>query len=307
MIHLQYNVQNWSEALSRLPNGSLIKLVDLVQTSAEVKGVNPNLKTLLRHVNNENYVWSLNWEQNVNQARLEYLTYIDSTFEQYAHLIDYVEEPRNEYVDDGMAGDILQARAMWARACAHVWATEFRPRWPHIQALIGNTPVGNHVPLSFAQAAKDYNAGLAVHAYIHFSSPNQRDPQDFEYHSGRWNGDDAIFRANGIRVPIAITETGPYKSTNDGWRSPVVLSGNIDGCVSVVRDWIRDVKTTVAYQEGRVIGFNLFTTIQSGWDYYQTRQPELNILADMVKLEWTDVPPPTPDRAMGVDVSRWNG
>lgn len=295
MIHLQYNTPGWSEALGRLPDGVLIKLVDMVQTAAEVKAVNPKLKTLLRHVNNEGYLWSMDWQANVNKARAEYQTYIDGTFAQYAHLIDYVEEPRNEYVDDGMTGDTLAMRVMWARACAYVWKTDYKPIYPHIQVLIGNTPVGNNVPLGFAQAAKEFGAGLAIHAYIHFGQPNVRDPLDFQYHSGRWNGDDAMFRANGIRVPIAITETGPYGSTWDGWRSPAVLGGDVQGYVNAVRDWIRQVKGTVAYQEGRILGFNLFSTIGGrDWEYYQTNQPELNLLADMLAAEWTAVPVPPP-------------
>jgi lysozyme len=296
MIHLQYNTPGWNEALSRLPDGALIKLVDMVQTAAEVKAANPKLKVLLRHVNNEGYVWSLDWEANVHKARAEYQTYIDGTFAHYAHLVDYVEEPRNEYVDDNMAAEEVAKRVMWARACAFVWQAEFRPHYPHIRVLIGNTPVGNHIPLGFAQAAKAFGAGLAVHAYIHFGQPGVRDPLDFQYHSGRWNGDDALFRANGIRVPMAITETGPYGSTWDGWRSPAVLGGSVEGYLTAVRDWIRDVRGTVAYQEGRLIGFNLFTTIGGDdWEYYQTNQPELNRLADMVRQEWTTVTPPPID------------
>lgn len=308
MIHLQYNTQDWNHALSRLPDGALIKLVDMVQTAVEVKAANPKLKVLLRHVNNEGYTWSLDWQANVNKARAEYLTYIDDTFAQYAHLVDYVEEPRNEYVADTMNDEEIAMRVMWARACAYVWKTEFKTRWPHIMVLIGSQPVGNNIPLGFAQAAKEFGAGISTHAYIHFGEPGIRDPLDFRFHSGRWNGDDAIFRANGIHVPIAITETGPYGSTWDGWRSPAVLSGDVQAYISAVRGWIRDVKGTVAYQEGRLIGFNLFTTIGGDdWEYYQTNQPELNALADMLKQEWTQVIPPPipPPNPSGVNTYLW--
>jgi hypothetical protein len=44
---------------------------------------------------------------------------------------------------------------------------------------------------------------------------------------------------------------------------------------------------TSAYQEGRVLGFNLFTTGgTSEWKYYETQQPELGYLANMINQEW---------------------
>jgi murein DD-endopeptidase MepM/ murein hydrolase activator NlpD len=297
MIHLQYNTPGWSDCLSRLPDGALIKLCDMVQTAAEVKAINPKLKTLLRHVNDSGYVWSTDWAANVARAEAEYLTYIDGTFEQYAHLVDYVEEPRNEYVDNGMSAAQVAERVMWARACAYVWKTVFQPRWPHIKALIGAQPVGNDIPTGFFKAAHDYGAGISTHAYVKFNSLGVRDPLDFQYHSGRWATNDTAARTQGYTVPIAITETGPYDgSTWGGWRAGNVLGGDAAGYVAVMRAVIRDWRGTHAYQSGRLIGFNLFTTIQNGWDNYKTNQPELNLLAEMTKQEWIPVvaPPPPP-------------
>jgi murein DD-endopeptidase MepM/ murein hydrolase activator NlpD len=300
VIHLQYNTPGWNEALTRLPDGALVKLVDMVQTAVEVKATNPKLKVLLRHVNNSGYVWSTDWAANVAQAEKEYLTYIDGTFAQYAHLVDYVEEPRNEYVDDGSAGrGELASRVLWARACAYVWKVKFQPQWPHIRVLIGSQPVGNNIPLGFFKAAHDFGAGISTHAYIHFTAPGVRDPLDFRYHSGRWSFDDTAARAAGYNVPIAITETGPYRSTYDGWKSAQVLGGNVAAYVAAVEQAINDWKTTNAYQTGRLLGFNLFTTIQDNdamWKLYATNQPALNQLAEMVKRVWVPVavPPPPP-------------
>ena len=299
MLHVQAPPQrDWDQALDRLPDGSLIKLVDTVQTAPEVKAHNETHNVLLRHVNNEGYVWSLDWQANVAQAEREFLTHIDGTFEQFAHLVDYVEEPRNEYYSQAMGEHETALRVMWAKACAYVWETVFRPRWPHIQCLIGNQGVGNDIPLGFFEAAYEHGAGIATHAYTHFNTAHTRDPQDHRYHSGRWNWQDEQARANGWEVPIAITEAGPYASTWDGWRSQYVLNGDINGYVEAMRGTIRDWMTTHAAQTDRLIGFALFTVYDIGWDLYQTGQPEANLLADMVAVEWqpgSDPPLPPPE------------
>lgn len=70
--------------------------------------------------------------------------------------------------------------------------------------------------------------------------------------------------------------------------------------VGAMREWIRDVQQTPAYQEGRIAGFALFTTgrVTDTWQHYWTELPELNMLADMFMQEWhpgTYVPPDPPD------------
>lgn len=70
-----------------------------------------------------------------------------------------------------------------------------------------------------------------------------------------------------------------------------------------MRIWIRDVAQTPAYQEGRIKGFALFTTGGGArWAGFETSQPELNELADMIRIEWhpgTAPPPPPPPPPSG--------
>lgn len=290
MLHLVHNIPGWTKCLYPLPDGALVKLVDLPSAAQEVKAINPRLQVLVRHVGGGN-TWSDDWAENVAMAEAEYRAFVDApSFDEYAPHIDFVEEPRNEYVSDDMTAEQLARRVMWARACAYVWQEVFQPRWPHIRTLIGNTPVGNRVPLGLFKAAHDFNAGLAIHAYVHFSEPHVRDPLDFTYHSGRWVLDDTLARANGYLVDIAITETGPYVDEWHGWRSALVLDENEDEYVAVMEETLRDWATTHAWKSGRFLGFNTFTSGGSGWDLYQTYQPTLNRLAEATRRVMEEYP-----------------
>jgi lysozyme len=78
-----------------------------------------------------------------------------------------------------------------------------------------------------------------------------------------------------------------------------------------MRTWIKEIQDTSAYQEGRIIGFALFTTDRPNdgtWKTFRTAQPELNLLADMVAEEWKPGQAPVqPVLAEGIDISRWQG
>lgn len=290
MLHIGDNFPGWTEPLPLLPDGSLVKLLDLPSAAQEVKAINGRLRVLVRHVGGGN-TWSDSWAENVAMAEAEYRAFADAPgFDEYAPYIDYVEEPRNEYIDDDQTRAELARRVLWARACAYVWETVFRPRWPHIRTLIGNVPVGNHAPLGLFEAAHDFDAGLAVHAYVHFSEPGKRDPLDFTFHSGRWVGDDARARAAGYVVDIAVTETGPYADEWHGWRSALVLDGDVAGYVDAMEAALRDWATTHAWRTGRFLGFNIFTSGGSGWDLYQTYAETLKRLAEMVRRVTEDYP-----------------
>jgi GH25 family lysozyme M1 (1,4-beta-N-acetylmuramidase) len=124
---------------------------------------------------------------------------------------------------------------------------------------------------------------------------------------------DNDYRAHGFYVDWLFTEAGPFESVETGWRHAACLGGDVNAYIGAVRTWLRDVQTTHAYQTGRTMGFCLFTTGGGQvWQYYETRQPELNALADMVKVEWkpgvpAPPPPPPPAEVLGLDVSRWQG
>ena len=91
MWHLQADVNDWTETLPRLPDRSLVKVTTNGQRFREVKAVNPNIKTCLRHVRDDLQVYQsghnininagwFNWEAAKNSARTWFDTFIDNTF-----------------------------------------------------------------------------------------------------------------------------------------------------------------------------------------------------------------------------------
>lgn len=96
----------------------------------------------------------------------------------------------------------------------------------------------------------------------------------------------------------AFTEAGPFGDVIAGWRGDKVCGGDPNLYVKAVRDWLKDVQQTPAYKQGRILGFTLFTSGGgSQWKLYETKQPEMDMLADMIAAEWrpgTVQPPPPP-------------
>jgi len=299
MIHLQKTVPNWTEAVQLLPDHSLVKVIDQGQLFQVVKSINNNIYTCLRHHYDRKQVFGGSYDENIQRAKDFFNSFIDETFKtQIAPYTDFVEE-WNEYLADTQNEQEVEERVTWCRAACEVWDSFFRSdqRLSHIRLALCNTAVGNSIPSPFFHLANTYNNLLAYHPYI-YSTNNQRSQQDWPWHSGRYN---LMEEQVGVKVNWIFTEAGPYESAVDGWRSNKCLSGDREKYVSVVKDWIDDVKKTPAYTEERIYGFALFTTGRAGntWKHYYTEQPELNQLATMINTEWKqqttpNQPPPQP-------------
>jgi len=297
MIHLQRTVPNWTEALHRLPDKSLVKSVDNGQVFAEVKAVNPNIYTCLRHHYDHGQVFGGTYAENKVRAREFFATFIDDTFKQeIAPHCDFVEE-WNEYLANSQNAYEVAERVMWAEAAADVWANEYRvlPELAHIRLVLCNTAVGNSIPGGFFEIAKDRDCLLGYHPYTYWKNKVRGD-YDWSTLSGLWDGMETY---NGIDADWLFTEAGPFESAIDGWRSDKCLGADRALYIEAMRQWIRDVQQTDAYQEGRIYGFALFTTGRAGdvWKHFWTEQPELNDLSDMIAQEWnpgTYVPPVEP-------------
>jgi len=311
MIHLQTPTNNWTEALPRLPDASMVKAVDNVQALAEVKAYNDKILTALRHWADSMQQFNGTYEEKKQRARNHFSAFVDETFANYAQHVDFVIE-FNEYIAESHTEEEKQARIGQAQAMAEVWRDEFRtrPGHEHIRLALCSTAVGNDIPWQYAQLATEYDCILSYHAYTHWKD-GVRSEGDWQYLSGRFDSMDADFRSRGYVVEWMFGESGPYESAATGWRHDSCLGHSVDAYVGAVREWINDVKGTTAYQEGRILGFNLFTTGGgSQWQWFETSQPELNILADMVKEEWSAVipdPEPEPDPTLLRNRSFENG
>jgi len=302
MIHLQRTVPGWLEAVSLLPDKSCVKAVDQVQAFEQVKAINPNLATCLRHFYDRGQIFGGTYAENKQKARDFFATFIDGTFMEYAKYVDYIEE-WNEYLANSQTPEEVADRVRWATACADVWDSEYRvqPELEHIRLVLCNTAVGNWIDRDFAIVASNYDAVIGYHPYTLWQNgvrwgedefdTEVWDTQDWYYLSGLW---DTMEHDWGIKVDWLFTEAGPFESAVDGWRSSNCLGGDRDKYVNAVRDWIYDVRLTPAYKEGRVKGFNLFTTGRASdtWKHFWTEQPELNMLAEMVAHEWFTPEPP---------------
>lgn len=292
MLHVQRTVRDWDRCLQFLPDKSLVKAVDEASIFPKVKATNPNIYTMLRHAGGTQNVFGGDLEHNKQIAREFLRTFIDGTFlEKYAKYTDLVQE-WNEYLASSHSGQELADRITWAEAVASVWFNEYRPmpainrNGNPIRLALVNAPIGNDIHPRFAEIAIQYDCVLSYHAYSHFVGLNERDPLDFQYHSGRWNEMEKQW--GNLKPDWVFGEAGPYAGVVDGWRSDKVLGGNREAYVEAVRAFIRDVQQTDAYKQGRLYGFGLFTTgrTSGGWDEYYTEQPELDMLAQMIGEEW---------------------
>ncbi len=310
MFHFQDSVQDWPRAVGRLPVGSLVKAIDRGDILRDVKAINPGIRTALRHYGGpQNIFDGRGLEGYKRLAREFFATFVDETFRaQYARHVDVVLE-WNEYLASSHTGQELQDRIDWARAAAWVWRHEYRtqPGYGHIRLGLLSAPVGNDIHRAFAEIALEYDCVLSYHAYDKFLGDHKRDPLSWRYHCGRWDWMEASW--GGLKPLWMFGEAGPYAGVLEGWRHGLVLNGDTAAYVEAVRRWIGELRSTAAFREGRLLGFNLFTSGGTNeWKYYETRQPEMEALAVMIGQEWVAPPgPPGPPPPAPVGDGRLDG
>ena len=294
MWHFQGDVPDWPRVVSRTICKKAIDRGDILKTA---KLINPKVFTILRHhVGNQEFGGT--WEDNVQRALDFFSRFIDGTFdEKYAPYVDAIEE-YNEYLANSHTPEEVQMRLMWALACAHVWEHEYRtqPLYQHIRLILCNTAVGNIIDWRFGEIAMQYDCLLGYHPYTLWEH-KQRWDGDFDNLSGLFNTMEEALWPDHIKPTWVLTEAGPFRNAADGWRHPEVLDRDINAYINAVRLWIEDVKGTRAYQEGRIIGFNLFNTGGTPeWVWYETNTDEMEALAPMIEDLWVPVsqPPPEP-------------
>lgn len=310
MWHLQRTVPDWDKSLHILPNGSMLKATGGYEVFAEAKAINPTLFTVHRMVREElsHYYGTeasgwFNWEEAKRLAREWFNAFVDGTFRDKIEMHTDAVSWHNEIWANSQNQIERRERINAARAAIHIWNTEFRKTFSHdIKLIIGEAAIGNHMPREIGELAVTTDNIVGYHPY------------DFWKYKSRGRGTyisegslyhDWMERSWGLKPQWAFTEAGPYEAAETGWRSKECLGGDVDLYVDAVRQWIRDLSTTAAYKEGRIKGFALFTTFSPNdqkWGSFQTQQPEMNLLAQMIREEWkpgryvpTDpptVPPP---------------
>lgn len=318
MLHVREPTPDWLRCVPMLPTGALVKAVS-VQWLSEAKAAKFNINTALRYVNDGLQDVNPDDTDAIREARARdwFNRFIDGTFLngstagiphwQATNFVSWW----NEYYADSQSP---QDKELWwrqERVAARIWRDEYRngpnaAKLGHIRLAICATAVGNNIPVQSAQTAVQYDCVLDYHPYSKYLSLNQRDPLDWQYHSGRWVTMDNQFRAAGYTVRWLFGEAGPYESAATGWRHDRVLDGNVQAYAEWLRWWIQQIKTTHTYQTNRIYGFALFTTGGgSQWQWFETRQPELDALAGILASEWNSNPPP-PNPCRGTPRVQYN-
>lgn len=302
-MHFQSPIPNWPEVFNYVPNAVFFKAFDasmLVEAKQRWTALGYDPKKLFTDFRYYDYFYPgeqpRSYQEYKDIWKANFLKFVDKTYlERYAPYVDMVEE-LNEYYDTRMVTDkeLLKPLLMSAQAAVEVWNTQFRGRTViagggegiipmDCRLVIGNSPVGNDVPREFYQLAVDTDSYLGVHPYTKYTN-KIRDSQDFRYHSGRWNWNEQEY---GIKPVYAFTECGPYYDSGSGWRAPICQGGNEALLVESMRLWVKDVQTTAAYKEGRILGPGAwFTSGVMGWEDYQLQTGNLVAIMKMMKDNW---------------------
>lgn len=315
-FHIQRPVDGWTRTLGRLPAGTWIKAVDGVQWLDEAKRINPGLKTILRHWYDGGQVFGTTDQTTLRQrARRFFSTFIDGTFEQYAHNVNAIEE-WNEYNATSHTGQELAERVAWADAVSWVWKYEYRtiPKLAHIRLVLGSVAIGNDLPWQYAKFAAERDCILGYHPYVPVRD-KQTMADEWQYYSGRWAVMDAAFVARGYRCQWLFTEAGPVgynppASLNalDGWRHPNVCNGDVNSYLAVIDYWLNRTAAWNKANGNRALGAVLFTTGGGEqWRDFETRQPEIDaITAYMEKWAGSVAPPDPPGPPPPTDPRRYS-
>lgn len=317
-MHFQTTVPDWPNALLRMPDYTLVKSVGdpaiLIDALNHWSGAGRDPKKLFldyRH-NDQDYLFSMDYEQMKEKWRANFFRFVDGTYlNNYAPYVKFIEE-HNEYTDNRMTTDpeLRLPRLTSARAAVAVWNAEFRGRVVNspdgsqgsipsdARIVLNNGPIGNDIPKEWFQLAVAEDAVLAYHPYTLWIKPPNESPvraaNDWVDLSGRW---ETMEQRYGIKPTWMFTESGPFQSMWNGWRHPECLGGNIEYLIRAMREWILDVKQTNAYLEGRILGPGAWFTINKidgDWTYYKLFTPELTQLANMITDEWAPGTPPDP-------------
>jgi hypothetical protein len=277
-----------------------VKAVDRADILRDVKGINQDIFTILRHWDDslQHYDGNLDFNVWLDRARAWFATHIDGTFkDQYAPFVDAVSWHNEIWANSQNANEVRE-RIIASEAAVFVWENEYRnqPEYQDIQLVIGEAAIGNDMPREIALLAIQSGNIVGYHPYTKYVN-KVRDPGDWQYLSGRWHYIEQVW---GLKPTWAFTEAGPFEGVLDGWKSSKCLGGDRQLYIKAIYDWIQDMQQTPAYQEGRLRGFNLFTSGGGDkWKLYEIDQTGglMDELATMISLEWkpgTYTPPPPP-------------
>lgn len=295
MFHFQNEVPDWEHAVSALPKDYPVKVVDNVQFLQKIKRVNPKVKTIFRKWYDHGQHFGGNWETKLTRARKFFNTFVDASFLPLAPSIDYLET-WNEYLANFHGTEARKAMAEQERAFCHVWYNELQIKYPqlqHIDLILVNVAVGNDISVEFAEVVRDfdYKPLLGYHSYVPVRHGEILQGESVTY-SCRFMEMDRRFVDAGIdRIRWMITEAGSVLWENRGgglhlvpkagWRNAEALNGSVQRYVEVTKYWFDKVAVWNKANGNRCRMGVLFTTGSWDWLDFETKPPEMAILAEL--------------------------
>lgn len=296
-FHLQRPINGWLDAVAKLPPSTPIKFIDNVQALAEIKAHRGDLFTVLRHFYDNRQIFGGDYEHRKNVAREFFATFIDGTFDNYAHAVDAIED-WNEYLANSQNTTERNERILHAKAMADVWKNEYRnqQKYAHIRLILANAAIGNDIPVEFAQIAQQYDCILGYHAYIHYVDTKQLDTLDWRYHSGRWVTMDTQYKAAGYyNTKWIFTEGGPYAGVYEGWRHAAVCAGDTVCYMDALMYWLDNATAWNKANGGRAIGITLYNSGDANgqWKYFENDAGIMNMVANL-QDGFEPIPPDPP-------------
>ena len=308
-FHGQRPINNWLEAIKILPAGAPFLAVDDVHMCRDAKLANPGLLTVFRKKIDVQH-FATNFEDAKQLARDYFNTFIDGTWQQQElwRYVDVVKE-WNEYVASSQNEAERQLIITWLKAVTAVWNQEYRGTAKtggrDIPLACLSVAIGNDIDPRYAKIIADSGNIISYHNYTHFFG-GQRDPQDWQHHSGRWVGMDAQFKAQGITAKWIATEGGIYEGVYDGWKSAKTVGGSIqryiNECIKYQLDRVGEWNQA---NNGRFLGSVLFTFGNTGsWSQYELSGDEMKQIAQVVR-DYQPQQPPDPPTDPGGETMAW--
>lgn len=311
-FHFQGAVQNWPNAVAKLPAGTWCKSLNDQHLCRDIKAVNPGVNVVFRYEFNKHQ--SLQGDFH-DLARDFFSRFIDGTFwqQELYRYMDAIEE-WNEYLANSQGPSERAQWLAWCTAVNEVWTNEYRfnpefgGKLSHIRLVSCNTAIGNDIPWEFARVVAVHAGILGYHNYTNVYHKKVV-ASDWGDYSGRWTRMDAEYRAKGVKVNWLFTEGGPtcigtfdgqhYAGVTEGWKNKATYNGDIQAYLDGTINYQLDMTTAWNNaHDGRCLGGVLFTsenTRDSIWKDFHLFESEMVKIAEVVFNYDYDSPQPDPD------------
>lgn len=313
------------EVVGQLPPGTVFMAIDNWELLKAVKLARPDLVTVSRHWMDQVQVFPTDWsladfEDHVRNVQLSRFR---PALEIYSDYVDLVLE-QNEYNSESHGPEEVAARVRSVQAWNRVWAEE---GWDQkARLVVGNSAIGNSIPLEAARATHDHGNVLGYHPYIPVMDgaiiaedpvffpdrPQGQWVHSWPWYHGRHEVMDRAFRAQGIFCDWVFTEGNPVGGRlwpdgglslfpNDGWKLGSVCGGVLDTLYDILIPWLDWLTYWNEDHGGRLIGCVAFTTGPWDWEWFQVNGWEwLQIIGrqatrQLGPLAWDGTSPSLPD------------